>query len=56
MIGNGGILLAVKNSISHKLINSPSHLDLLTVSVDIKMLYIPPSAILSYLIILVLHT
>ena len=45
----------MKSNISSKLINSPSHLDLLTVSIAygktfiINLLYIPPSANLTYL-------
>ena len=50
-----GVLLAIKSKISSTLINSTSHLDLLTVSIVygktfiINLLYIPPSANLTYL-------
>ena len=52
----GGVLLAVKESIPSKLINSPPHLDFLSVSIAhsktfiINLMYIPPNANLSYLI------
>ena len=52
----GGVLIAVKENISSKLINCPSNLDLLSVSIahnktiTINLLYIPPNANVSYLL------
>ena len=51
----GGVLLAVKRNVSSKLMNSPSHVDLLSVSIThsktfiINLLYIPPGVNFSYL-------